>query len=91
MSTQIAPPTPVYIRLPRPGSRCPYTGLSRTTLAELTRPCERNGYRPPVAAKEIRARTARRGIVLVPLNDLLSHLASLRSEGQTDQRTGNGR
>lgn len=29
---------PVYIRLPTPGQRCPYTGLSRTTLNELTVP-----------------------------------------------------
>jgi hypothetical protein len=80
MNTHVTPPTPIYIRLPRPGFRCPYTGLSRTTLAELTRPCERNGYQPPVAAKEIRARNARRGIVLVPLNALLDHLACLKTD-----------
>lgn len=76
-STQTAGPTPTYIRLPRPGSRCPHTGLSRTTLAELTRPCERNGFRAPVPAKEIRAKHSRRGIVLIPLADLLAYLADL--------------
>lgn len=77
--TQTTGPTPTYIRLPRPGTRCPHTGLSRTTLAELTRPCERNGYRAPVPAKEIRAKHSRRGIVLIPLADLLAYLAELPS------------
>jgi hypothetical protein len=40
--------TPIYIRLPARGSRCAYTGLSRSALEELCIPGPRNGNRPPV-------------------------------------------
>jgi hypothetical protein len=42
------PARPEFIRLTLPGKRCPYTGLSRTTLNELTIPGLANDNRPPV-------------------------------------------
>lgn len=69
----------VWLRLPRPGTRCPVTGLSRTTLAELTRPCDRNGYRPPVEARVLKRRGATRGLLLVNRASLLSYLGALPS------------
>ena len=77
------PPVPTFVRLPKPGTRCPYTGLSRTTLAELTRPVPRNGYRPPVPAREIKDKGARRGIVLIPLQELLVYLDGLPGPTRT--------
>jgi hypothetical protein len=69
----------VWLRLPRPGSRCPVTGLSRSSLAELARPCERNGYRAPVGAKVLKRRGATRGVLLISRQSLLDYLGDLPS------------
>jgi len=66
-----------WLRLPRPGTRCPVSGLSRTTLAELVRPCPRNGYRPPVEARLLKRRDARRGVLLISRESLLGYLSEL--------------
>lgn len=72
---------PVYdqtwIRLPRPGTRCPVSGLSRSTLAELVRPCERNGYCPPVEARMLKRKGSARGVLLVSRTALLCYLNEL--------------
>lgn len=64
-----------WLRLPRPGSRCPVSGLSRSTLAELVRPCERNGFRPPVDARVLKRKGAARGVVLINRAALLDFIA----------------
>ena len=74
-TTQTSPP--LYIRLPRPGGRCVLTGLSRSTLAELTVPGPRNQGRPPVASKYLRSRNATRGIRLILVTSLLDYIARL--------------
>jgi len=66
-----------WLRLPRPSTRCPVSGLSRTTLAELVRPCPRNGYRPPVEARLLKRRDARRGVLLISRASLLGFLSEL--------------
>jgi len=72
---------PVYdqtwIRLPRAGTRCPVSGLSRSTLAELTRPCERNDYHPPVEARMLKRKGSARGVLLVSRAALLKYLNGL--------------
>ncbi len=79
---QITPPTnqthsggPTYVRLPKPGTQCPYSGLSRAKLNELILPNERNGFDPPVASKSIRQKGAQRGIRLVLLESLMAYLS----------------
>lgn len=67
----------VWIRLPRPGARCPVTGLSRSSLAELVRPCDRNGFKAPVAARLLKRRDARRGVLLISRESLLGYLSEL--------------
>jgi hypothetical protein len=42
------PIRPIFIRLPTPKSRCPYTGLSRSALADLCVPSKANRFKPPV-------------------------------------------
>jgi hypothetical protein len=69
--------TASWLRLPRPGSRCPVSNLSRSTLAELVRPCPRNGYRPPVEARLLKRRDARRGVLLISRDSLLGYLNEL--------------
>jgi hypothetical protein len=66
---------PVYIRLPKPGEKCPITGLSRAKLNELILPNERNGFSPPVASKSLRQKGAQRGIRLVLLESLMAYLS----------------
>jgi len=69
--------TTVWIRLPRPGSRCPVSGLSRSSLAELARPCERNGFKPQVEARVLKRRHAKRGVLLISKESLLGYLNEL--------------
>lgn len=69
--------TASWLRLPRPGSRCSVSNLSRSTLAELVRPCPRNGYAPPVEARLLKRRDARRGVLLISRESLLGYLNEL--------------
>lgn len=71
---------PIYIRLPRSGTRCPYTGLSRSKLNALILPGERNGYRPPVKSVSLRSKGALKGARLIFLESLLQHLAQFGEE-----------
>lgn len=71
------PPKPEWIRLPAPGHRCPYTGLSRSTLNELTIPGPANGNKPPVKSVVLRKRGAVRGIRLINYDSLMQYLAEL--------------
>ena len=66
---------PVYIRLPKPGEKCPITGLSRGKLNELILPNERNHFSPPVASKSLRKAGAQREVRLVLLESLMNYLA----------------
>ena len=71
---------PEFIRLPRPGTRCNWTGLSRSKLNELVLPCEANGNNPPVSSVCLRKRGAGKGARLICLSSLLGYLRS-RIEG----------
>ena len=73
---------PEWIRLPKPGERCFYTGLSRSTLNELTIPSEVNNYLPPVRSAVIKKRCAVRGIRLISFDSLTEYINSL-CESQT--------
>ena len=77
-----------WIRLPRPGNRCPLTGLSRSTLAELVRPCERNDWQPPVESRLLKRKHAARGVLLINRASLLAFIegqpAPARAEATED-------
>lgn len=68
-----------WIRLPRVGSRCPVSGLSRSSLATLVRPEPRNQFNPPVEARVLKRRGAARGIVLINQESLLAYISDLPS------------
>jgi len=76
-----------WIRLPRAGTRCPVSGLSRSTLAELVRPCERNAYRPPVEARMLKRKGSTRGVLLISRNALLEYLSELPAPEVTQKQT----
>ncbi|MBI5767886.1 MAG: hypothetical protein HZA93_08825 [Verrucomicrobia bacterium] len=68
---------PVWLRLPKSGTRCPVTGLTRSTLNELVLASRQNGYRPPVVSVVVKKRHAIRGIRLISRDSLIAYLASL--------------
>jgi len=61
---------PPFTRLPKPGQRCPISGLSRTTLVELI--AERK-----IQAKKLRKRGSLRGVTLVLTDSLIEFLTGL--------------
>ena len=64
----------VWIRLPAPRTRCPVSGLSRSSLSELCRPVSRNNWQPPVEAKVLKRRNANRGVLLINRASLLAFI-----------------
>jgi hypothetical protein len=79
-ATQTATVRPEWIRLPKPGTLCPWTGLSRTKLWELIATGK-------VRSVCLRKEGAKKGARLVLLASLLSHLEALASEqtGETKE------
>jgi hypothetical protein len=67
---------PIYIRIPRPGEKCPYSGLTRSTLLSLVLPSMQQGRLPPVESFVRRQPGARRGIRLVVWTSLEAHIRS---------------
>jgi hypothetical protein len=65
---------PVYVRLPKNGTLCPVTGLSRSYLNGLILPNSGNGYKPPVKSVSLRKRGAVRGVRLIPTDVILGYL-----------------
>ena len=65
---------PEFLRLPKSGTRCPVTGLSRSKLNQLILPSELNGHRPPVRSVSLRKRGAVRGVRLIATDALLAYL-----------------
>jgi hypothetical protein len=68
------PAEPEFIRLPPPGVRCPFTGLSRSALNELILPTEQNDFAPPVRSFCLRRRGAKTGIRLLDYASLKAHI-----------------
>lgn len=68
---------PEWLRLPAPGSRCRFTGLSRSTVNELTIPGPANDGTPPVKTVFFRKRGALRGIRLISYDSLMGYLNRL--------------
>ena len=73
-----------WIRLPRPGARCPVSGLSRSSLSELCRPVFRNNFCPPVDARLLRRRGAQRGVLLISRSSLCAYIAGQPAPTRAD-------
>jgi len=76
---------PEFIRLPLPGKRCPFTGLSRSTLNELTIDGPVNEYKAPVKSHVLRKRGATRGIRLISFDSLMAYIRSLSAVSFSDE------
>jgi hypothetical protein len=68
---------PHYIRLPKSGTPCPHTGLSRSALDLLTRPQAKNNYRPPVKSRVLKQWGEKRGVRMIDFQSLLNYLNRL--------------
>jgi hypothetical protein len=68
---------PEFVRLPKGGTRCPHTGLSRSKLNQLVLPCKENDYKPPVESKSVRNRGSIRGTRLIVFDSLMEYLNGL--------------
>lgn len=73
----VSPHIPEFLRLPRPGNRCPFTGLTRSYMNLLVLPTEANGHKPPVRSYVLRRKGAKTGVRLVSYealrNFILAH------------------
>jgi len=73
---------PEFIRLPKSGSRCLHTGLSRSKMNQLVLPCKENDYKPPVESKVLRNRGTIRGTRLIVFDSLMEYLNGLDNGGR---------
>ena len=74
---EVAAIRPVFIRLPAPKGRCPYTGLSRSALADLCVPSKANRFKPPVKSiAPKRRKDAKRAARLIDFESLMAYLLS---------------
>ena len=71
--------TPEFIRLPKVGSLCLYTGLTRSKLNELVLPSEKNDFRPPVKSVSLRQRGMKKACRLIVFDSLIGYLRSFIS------------
>jgi hypothetical protein len=74
---------PETIRLPKTGTTCPWTGLSRSAMNQLVLPCRQNNFRPPVRSYCLRQRGSKTGIRLVSFDSLINYI--LQHEQQPGQ------
>jgi hypothetical protein len=72
-------PTTFTIRLPKPGTLCKITGLSRSAMNALIL-----GKNPPVKSVSVRKKYAVRGVRLIFVESLIAHLLSLAAEQCVD-------
>lgn len=81
-ATNAALTRPEFIRLPAPGLKCGFTGMSRSALNELILPSEKNSFKPPVRSFCLRKKGSVKGIRLVDYSSLANHI---RTAGNIEQ------
>jgi hypothetical protein len=76
-----------FLRLPKPGQLCPYTGLSRSFINSLVLPTNANKYKPPVRSFVLRRQGARTGVRIVDASSLFSYIRAHEDRGERVSRT----
>jgi hypothetical protein len=87
-AVETSPLMPEFIRLPKPGTLCRWTGLSRSKLNELILPSPLNNHKPPVRSLSLRNRGQLKAVRLIVLDSLLGYLRGLleqQSAGSNSQ------
>lgn len=82
------PPKPEFIRLPKPGKQCPYTGLTRAYLNMLVLPNKGNGWNPPVKSVSLRPKGSQRGVRLIHYGSLIAFLYQRMAEDTNESPKG---
>jgi len=77
---------PEFIRLPKPGTLCPHTGLGRGKLNQMILPCRENGFRPPVKSVCLRREGSVKGVRLISYSSLITYLNGFGDNGNRDPR-----
>lgn len=67
-------PRPEWIRLPKPGTVCPYTGIGRTVMDRLAVPSPRNNHNAPVKSASLRQPGQKKATRLIHLPSLLAYI-----------------
>lgn len=67
---------PEFIRLPKPGQTCPFTGLSRSTLKRLILPTKANNSKPPVDSVVIKDSGDKAALRLIVYDSLIRYIYS---------------
>ena len=73
---------PTYLRVPKPGQLCPWSGLSRSKMLTLVLPSPANDWKPPVKSISLRQKGRRRGCRLVVYASLISVIEQQAEGGQ---------
>jgi len=66
-----------FIRLPKTGTLCPFTGLTRSKMNALVLACPANDHKPPVKSVCLRQRGAVKGVRLIVYRSLMDYLHGL--------------
>ena len=67
---------PNFLRLPKPGTRCKWTGLSRSGMNTLVLPSKENNYKPVVRSYLMKKRGYMRGIRFIDFDSLVMYIKS---------------
>lgn len=73
---------PEFVRLPRSGTLCRHSALSRSKMNELVLPSKLNGFNPPVRSISLRNRGQVKAVRLVVLDSLLEYVRSFETAGK---------
>jgi len=65
---------PEFIRLPKNGEQCPYSGLTRSFINSVILATPSNSFKPPVQSFVIRKKGARTGVRLVSYESLRQYI-----------------
>jgi len=81
-ASRVAGIEPEFIRLPKAGALCPYSGLSRSFLNSLVLPGPQNDYRPPVRSIPLRKRGAQKGVRVIVWSSLKAWIYAQEAPAQ---------
>lgn len=65
---------PEFIRMPKPGAVCPWTGLGRSYLYQLSKEGKIKSF-------SVRKRNTGRGVRLICLDSVLEYLRGIQAQG----------
>lgn len=73
---------PEFLRLPKTGTLCPFSGLTRSKMNELVLPCLQNENKPPVRSVVLRQKGKVKGVRLIVFKSLMDYLHGQETESR---------